>query len=83
MPFAVYILQSEKDRSFYIGHTADLNDRLSRHNEGRSIYTKSRRPWRLVHQELFETRSLAMKRERELKSLHRRDLLEQLISSSG
>jgi putative endonuclease len=61
MPFAVYILQSEKDRSFSLGHTADRNARLSRHNEGRSACTKSRRPWKLVHQESFETKAPAMK----------------------
>jgi hypothetical protein len=46
--FFVYILQSMKDFSFYIGQTGDLDVRMSRHTEGMSKYTSSKRPWRLV-----------------------------------
>ena len=34
MNFYVYILQSEKDQSFYIGQTNDLMERLRRHSRG-------------------------------------------------
>ena len=42
MPYYVYILQSEKDGTYYIGSTQDLDERLKRHNEGRSKYTKTK-----------------------------------------
>jgi len=36
MPYFVYILQSQRDGSYYIGHSNNLEYRLKRHNEGRS-----------------------------------------------
>ena len=83
MGFYVYILQSHADNSLYIGQTGNIEERLLRHNQGRSKYTKSKRPWKLVHTERFENRSLATKRERNLKSLHRKDLLMNLMRSAG
>jgi putative endonuclease len=83
MGFYVYILQSHIDNSLYIGHTGNIEERLLRHNQGRSKYTKSKRPWKVVHTERFESRSLATKRERNIKSLHRKDLLMNLTRSTG
>jgi len=82
MPFYVYILQSDLDQSFYTGHTADLDERVRRHNDGRSCYTKTKRPWKLVYQEQCSSRSEATQRERTLKALHRKDLLQELINAS-
>ncbi|MFO7601004.1 MAG: GIY-YIG nuclease family protein [Candidatus Desulfacyla sp.] len=41
MPYYVYIIQSEKGGTYYVGSTQDLNSRLDRHNQGRSKYTKA------------------------------------------
>ncbi len=67
--FFVYVLKSERDGRFYIGHTNELSDRITRHNERRVPATKHRVPLKLVHSEPFETRSEAAARERYLKSL--------------
>ncbi|MFZ9981924.1 MAG: GIY-YIG nuclease family protein [Cyclobacteriaceae bacterium] len=67
--FYVYILQSEKTRTFYYGHTSDLDNRLKKHNEGKVKYTKSRRPWILIYSESFVTKSEAYKRELFFKSI--------------
>jgi putative endonuclease len=83
MEYFVYIIQSQIDGSFYIGHTRDLEERLQRHNQGRSKFTKSKRPWNLLHSETFKSRSEAIKRESDLKSLKRKDLLLNLINSAG
>ena len=64
MDFTVYILQSEKDNSFYIGFTSDLNQRLSYHNSGKSRYTSKKMPWKVVYTETFKTRSEAVRREK-------------------
>jgi predicted GIY-YIG superfamily endonuclease len=56
MAYRVYILQSDRDGSFYIGHAADLTERLRGHNEGRSWYTKAKIPWRVVYQEYLSRR---------------------------
>jgi putative endonuclease len=76
MAYFVYILQSEKDGSYYIGHTADLKERIQRHNQGRSSYTKTKAPWRLIYQEEFHSRSEASKREREIKEKKNRIYIE-------
>jgi putative endonuclease len=66
--FFVYILQSLKDFSFYVGQCDDLDRRMSKHFDGFSKYTASKRPWRLVYFEMKQTRSEALKREKEIKS---------------
>jgi putative endonuclease len=63
----IYIIQSEQDQSYYIGSANNLENRLLRHNQGRSTYTKAKFPWVLVYPEEFETGSEAMKRENAIK----------------
>ena len=82
MTYFVYILQSSKDGSYYVGHTQDLAGRLNRHNEGRSCYTRSKLPWKLIYQEDFSSRSEASKREREIKEKKSRAYIEQLVRAS-
>jgi putative endonuclease len=83
VPFTVYIIQSEFDGTLYTGHTNNVVNRLQRHNDGKARYTKPKRPWRLVYTEEFLSRAEAMQRETELKSFHRKDLLMQLINTTG
>ena len=66
--YFVYVLLSKKDGKFYIGQTQDLTQRIRRHILGYVKSTKNRRPFELVYQEQFETRSEAMKKEKYLKS---------------
>jgi putative endonuclease len=75
MTFSVYILESLKDGSYYVGSTNNLEDRLKRHNEGRVAYTKPKRPWELVY-------SSAAKREYEIKKHKSREFIEALIKNS-
>ena len=79
--YHVYVLQSIADGSYYIGHTSDLKDRLRRHNEGRSRYTKSKMPWELIYYEDFATRANAMKREREIKSFKGGEAFKKLLKN--
>ena len=79
--FFVYILQSMKDFSFYIGQTDDLDRRMSKHTEGMSKYTATKRPWRLVYFEMFNSRREAIIREKQLKSWKNADRYWQLIQS--
>ena len=82
MAYYLYIIQSENDDSFYIGTTQDLNSRLERHNQGRSRYTKTKRPWKLVYYEEHPDRSSAMKREYAIKRQKRKDHIESLVKYS-
>ena len=68
MPKAyVYILKSQNDNRFYIGHTSDLVDRLRKHNSGGSKSTKSRRILDLVYWEELANLSIATKKEKHIK----------------
>ncbi len=82
MEYWVYILQSEKDGSYYIGHTSDLEERLRRHNEQRSTYTRSKVPWKSIYQEVFSTRGEAMQREQEIKRKKNRAYIDYLVRAS-
>ena len=65
--FAVYILYSNKRNSYYVGSTGNFIDRLERHNQGRSIYTKTGTPWFLVYKIDFKSRSEALELEKRIK----------------
>jgi len=80
MPFYVYIIQSLKDESYYLGSTQNLEDRLDRHNQGRSTYTKSKRPWKLLYFEEFPDRSTAVRRENQIKRRKSHEFIEKLIA---
>lgn len=66
--FYVYILQSLRDKGFYVGMSTSLAGRLAYHNSGRVSSTKRRRPLDLVYFEEFTSRNEARKREKYLKS---------------
>jgi len=59
------------DQTFYTGITTDVPRRLQEHNSaGKGArYTRGRRPVRLVYTECFPTRSMATKREGEIKRM--------------
>ncbi len=51
--FYLYILKSVKDDNLYIDSTNDLKRRLSEHNSGKVLSTKSRAPFELRYYESF------------------------------
>ncbi|MEJ0103412.1 MAG: GIY-YIG nuclease family protein [Bacteroidota bacterium] len=79
--FFVYIFQCMKDSSFYVGQCDDLDRIMSRHFDGFSKYTSSKRPWRLVYFERVKSRQEALKREKEIKSKKSRKHIENLIAN--
>ena len=80
--YYTYILQSDQDGTYYIGYTSDLERRISDHNSGLSRYTSQNTPWRLVYFEAFESKTLAIKRERFLKKQKSKDFYQRLIAGS-
>jgi len=81
MDWFCYLLRCADD-SLYCGITNDLEKRLAAHNAGTaSKYTRARVPVGLVYAEPCTDRSVASKREMEIKSLKRAEKLA-LIQSS-
>ena len=79
--FTVYVLYSKVYNKIYVGYTSDLEKRLLSHNElATKGWTIKFRPWILLHKELFELKSDAMKREKQLKTAAGRDWIWQLVT---
>ena len=78
--FYVYILYSEKLDIYYVGSTGNLEDRLKRHNSGRSKFTKPGIPWELVYTNEFSIKSEACKFEYYVKSQKSRVYIQKLIN---
>ncbi len=66
--FYVYILQSEKDKSRYIGVTSDLKRRIGEHNSGNAKYSSTKLPYKLVWYCAFLDKAKAYDFEKYLKS---------------
>ena len=79
--FKVYIIFSAFLDRYYVGSTANIEDRLFRHKNSGSKSTKSASDWELVYSEEFDTRSEAVMREREIKGKKSRKYLEALIKN--
>jgi putative endonuclease len=77
--FGVYILESQKNKKYYIGSTDDIDRRIYEHNIGKVFSTKNTRPW--VIKVFIECSSLheARANEYKLKKYKRRDILEKVI----
>ncbi len=66
--YYVYIIQSKKDKSIYIGFTTNLTRRIKEHNNNFSGYTKSKSPWSLIWYCVFADELSAKSFEKYLKS---------------
>ena len=78
--FTVYVLYSPKYKKIYIGFTSNLQERFKSHNElATKGWTIKFRPWDLVFIEEFQTKSEALKREKNLKGAKGRDEIWKII----
>ena len=77
--FYTYILYSKVFDRIYVGQSDDLPGRLARHKKGRVKSTKAFRPWELIYSEKFQSRSEAMRREKELKIHKGRDWIREKL----
>ena len=67
----VYIVACADD-SYYVGHTQDVDERLTVHNKGEGAsWAAARCPVSLVYQELHASQPDAMRRERQIKKWSR------------
>lgn len=85
LPWTVYMLRCA-DGSLYTGIAVNMERRLAQHNGellGGARYTRGRRPVKVVYQEGYSSRSLASKREAEIKKLNRQKKIFLLQNSSS
>lgn len=69
MFYYVYVLQSAKDKNFYIGYTNNIKNRIQEHNSGHVESTKRRIPLKLIYREGCLSKKDALKREKYLKTV--------------
>ncbi len=76
--YFVYIL-SCNDGSLYTGTTNDIEKRMKVHESGKgSKYVRARSPFKLVYSEEVENKSVALKREFEIKKMKREDKIQMI-----
>ena len=81
MEIFVYVLQSESFDTRYVGMTINLLNRLEEHNKGKSKFTATYRPWKIIYFEIAQDRTAARKREKYLKSNAGRVFISKLIEN--
>lgn len=82
MKYYVYILQSQKDQSYYVGYTQGIKQRLYDHNNGRGRYSSKKALWQLVYWEEYGTKTEAIIREQQIKKWKSKKLIEKLIQNT-
>ncbi|MFZ2338928.1 MAG: GIY-YIG nuclease family protein [Bacteroidales bacterium] len=81
MKYFVYILYSQSKDRYYTGYTTNPEERTVEHNLGATTSTRPGRPWSLAYTEEFDSKSAAIKREREIKGMKSRKYIKFLIDS--
>ena len=74
----VYALASLSRSYIYVGITENLDDRFTRHQQGRERTTKPYRPFLLLHSQIALDRLTARAREKFLKSGQGKEWLKKL-----
>ncbi len=79
----MYVLQNKVNNSFYVGYSADLKQRFIEHNTSKSGYTAKYKPWILLYYESYMDKSLALKREQNLKKFKSAyyNLIKRIVSN--
>jgi putative endonuclease len=81
LTMVVYVLHSKKLDKYYIGETADLNQRLKRHNNGhlKNAFTAKTNDWHVVISIECSHRASARLIEQHIKQMKSRIYIENLI----
>ena len=75
----VYILQSEKNGSYYVGSSCDITKRLAEHNSGHTKSLKYIRPVKMVFSKKYDSVKTARAIELKIKKSKSRKIIEKII----
>ncbi len=76
MKYFIYILRSLVNNDIYIGSTENVENRIKLHNLGKVKSTRGYKPWQLLEQQEFNSRSEAVMQERFLKNHQQKEILK-------
>ncbi len=83
MTHYVYIIYSETLSRYYVGHTIDLDSRLSKHLSNHSGYTAHSKDWLVVYVHPCGSKTEAIKLEGKIKKRGIARYLDDLNRKSG
>ncbi|KAB5490066.1 MULTISPECIES: GIY-YIG nuclease family protein [Flagellimonas] len=78
--FYTYALSSLERNYIYVGITSDIERRVKEHNSGKNKTTRPYRPFELIFEKEFQTRTEARAEEKKLKSGFGKEFLKNLIT---
>ena len=81
--YYVYVIRSLVNKKLYVGFTADIENRINKHNDGKVRSTKAYKPYKLVYKEQFNNKREARKRELYLKSGEGREYIKLKLNSTN
>ncbi len=74
--YYTYIIESITNKRWYIGHTNDIDRRLSEHNSGQNKSTKGKGPWKLIFLRSFDNNLDANRFELRLKRFRNKKFIK-------
>jgi putative endonuclease len=78
--FYVYILYSATLHGYYVGYTStSVDERLYKHLHSKKGHTAKTKDWAIVLVESFDSKQLAMAREKQLKAWKSKVKIQELI----
>ena len=81
LTFYVYALYSEKFDKIYVGFSVDVQKRLAAHNDELNTgWTAKYQPWKIIYTETLETKTDALKREKQLKTNQGRIFVRNIVA---
>ena len=83
MAHFVYILYSVKLDLYYIGSSANPEQRLRKHLANHRGFTSKAKDWLIFYSESFPVKTEALKRERQLKSWKSIEKIMQLMQNAN
>ena len=77
--FYVYVIESSKNNSLYIGYINDLIKRIKEYNQGLNFSTKPHKPWKCIYYEACLNENDTKRREKYLKTTQGNRLLKRRL----
>ena len=78
----VYLLYSFKNKKLYTGFSSNLKKRIKEHNQGKSPYTKLKKPLKLIYYEAHLSKKDAQRREKYLKTTKGKASMKQIVRNA-
>ena len=79
MSYFLYILKSRSSGKYYTGISSNPQRRLIYHNSIEKGFTSRFRPWEIIFDKEFPTKTEALQIERKIKSWKSRKMIEKII----